>query len=197
MLPQAWHMPRFPSLSRRAFLGLCWIAAVQVRSPRWGAKLGEASLGRSEECGERACRHRLSAGGCSMGTRDAARARNSPCRQLFLKPCHTLGGRMSSEGRDLRGSGAPTSWEPGEHPRIPLDLPPCHPSRHGSGLCCSGSAGLAEPGELSLRWRRSAQPAWSTLGCHRTDRQCPNCAPPNGLRLGTPPRLSSLRVTSS
>lgn len=66
------------------------------------------------EVRERACRHRLSAGGHRRNS-DQAGARNSPlCRQLFLKPCHTPGAECQMR-RDLRGLG---SDQPGarEHP---------------------------------------------------------------------------------
>lgn len=40
-----------PSLSRRAFLGRCWIAVVQVRSSKGEQSLGEASSGRPRGVG--------------------------------------------------------------------------------------------------------------------------------------------------
>ena len=60
------------SLSRRAFLGLCWIAVVQVRSSKGEQNLGEASSGRPRGVGRGhavpSCLQEVIA-----GTRDQAR----------------------------------------------------------------------------------------------------------------------------
>lgn len=113
-------IPKQKGLSR-AVLDSCGAGEVT----RGGVKLGRSELGTLPRCGERACRHRLSAGGHCRNSGPSSGARNSPCRQLFLKPWHTPGGRMSSEAgsEGLWGSDQPGARE---HPRIPLDLPPCH-----------------------------------------------------------------------
>lgn len=114
-------IPKQKGLSQ-AVLDSCGAGEVtQVGSEAWEKRAWDAPEVRGEGLPSPAVCRRLSQ---ELGTKLGAR--NSPCRQLFLKPCHTPGGRMSSEAgsEGLWGSDQPGAHE---HPRIPLDLPPCHP----------------------------------------------------------------------
>lgn len=151
-----------PSLSRSFPWGFAWMALVEVRWPR-RTRAWEERARDAPGCGERACRHRLSAEGHQRNSGPGWGSGIHPAGSCSLNQYTSLGPTPNESGI-WRAMGFPPAWS--LRAQVPELHGTCFHAIHSDpgGKPCSGRASAARTAHVHLQ-NQDVQLGWHSCLC--------------------------------